>query len=143
MVNLSLMIDHIIQEKWGEALDAGFQVIPNILFWEQTSLKLDAVDVVILLNLTSHWWESKDRPFITPSTIATRMNISRRTVERRIKRLEEKLHLLRRERINISDGEATSMRAYNLLPLAEVLKERSLNSLKVKVKNKAKKSKSF
>src|SRR6266436_3610487 len=77
-----------IREKWGEALDAGFQVIPNVLIRAQSRLGLDALDVVVLLNLTAHWWTKEARPFISAAHIAKRMNVSTRTVERHLKKLE-------------------------------------------------------
>jgi hypothetical protein len=36
---------------------------------------LDSIDVVILLNITLHWWEMSDLPHPRPSTIAKRMGI--------------------------------------------------------------------
>lgn len=49
-------------EKWGSALNAGFQVVPNVLLRAQSRLNLDAVDVVILLNLNLHWWQKDSLP---------------------------------------------------------------------------------
>ena len=81
--------------KWGGAAKAGYQLVPNVLFRAQKKLGLDAVDVVILLNLSLHWWSPTNLPFPPPAAIANRMGLSRRTVERRIKNLEKK-ELIRR-----------------------------------------------
>ncbi len=76
--------------KWGLAGRAGFQVVPNVLFRAQKHLDLDTVDVVLLLNLSLHWWGASDLPFPSPALVAERMNVSRRTVERRLLSLEKR-----------------------------------------------------
>src|SRR5438046_2315377 len=77
-----------LADKWGSALNAGFQVVPNVLVRAQTQLGLDAVDSMILLNLNLHWWQKDSLPYPPPSLIARRMGVSRRTIERRLFRLE-------------------------------------------------------
>ena len=77
-------------EKWGVAAKAGFQQIPNSLFHAQKSLGLDNTDIVVLLNLTSHWWRKEELPYPRPSVIAQRMGTSTRTVERHLRNLEVK-----------------------------------------------------
>lgn len=86
--------------KWGEALDAGFQIVPNVLVRGQAKLGLDALDVVILLNVNMHWWRPEDLPFPQPRVIANRAGVSTRTVERRLEELERKgiLHRLAPEK---------------------------------------------
>ncbi|WP_408903700.1 hypothetical protein [Paeniroseomonas aquatica] len=87
--------------KWGDALDAGFQIIPNVLVRGQAKLGLDALDVVILLNVNMHWWQPEDLPYPQPRVIASRMGVSIRTVERRLEVLEQKglLHRLAPEKL--------------------------------------------
>lgn len=76
-------------DKWGSALTAGFQIIPSVLIRAQNQLGLDAVDCVVLLNLTLHWWKKDALPYPPPALIARRMGVSRRTIERRLLRLQE------------------------------------------------------
>src|SRR5277367_6120460 len=78
------------RRKWGRSADAGFQVIPDVLFRCQRLLNLDAIDVVILSNITLHWWYEEDLPYPRPSVIAKRMNVSTRTIERHIEAMERK-----------------------------------------------------
>jgi DNA-binding MarR family transcriptional regulator len=78
------------RQKWGTAADAGFQIIPDVLFRCQRFLELDATDVVILSNIMLHWWFEEDLPHPRPSVIARRMNVSTRTVERHIEGMEKK-----------------------------------------------------
>jgi len=82
-------------KKWGGAEKAGFQLVPNVIFQAQRRLGLDSGDVVILLNLTLHWWSADRLPFPSPAIIANRTGLSKRTVERRIKALEKKEFLKR------------------------------------------------
>lgn len=78
------------RQKWGTAANAGFQIIPDVLFRCQRFLELDATDVVILSNIMLHWWYEKDLPHPRPSVIAARMQVSTRTVERHIEGMEKK-----------------------------------------------------
>jgi len=118
----------VVQRKWGEALAAGFQVVPNVLIREQNRLGIDAIDIVILMNLLSHWWERDARPFISPAAIAKRMSVTTRTVERHLKKLENRKMLGRDPRgPRTSDG--PYIRSYDLMPLVKVLEEASRNAL--------------
>lgn len=77
-------------ERWGESMAGGYQVIPNQLLRLQQKLGLSSHQIVILLNLSMHWWRKKDLPFVGASLIAKRMGISRRTVERQLKDLYDR-----------------------------------------------------
>jgi len=81
--------------KWGKALDAGFQIVPNVLLRGQAKLGLDPLDVVILLNIALHWWQRDDLPFPQPRVIANRAGVSIRTIERRLEDLERRGFLRR------------------------------------------------
>ena len=73
--------------KWQEAGKAGFQVLPDMLLKKQGELGLSANDVLVLLNLTMHWWFAEQRPFPRTTTIAKRMGVDIRTVQRSMKNL--------------------------------------------------------
>jgi DNA-binding MarR family transcriptional regulator len=105
-------------------LNAGFQVVPNVLLRAQSRLNLDAVDVVILLNLNLHWWAEDRLPYPPPTLIAKRMGVSRRTVERRILRLQKEGWL---ERLPAEGNkENRKIRKYDLTGLVERLKEAAI-----------------
>jgi hypothetical protein len=76
--------------KWGDAALAGYQIVPNVLLRAQKHLEIDCVDVVILLNLSLHWWGPNNLPYPSPVILADRINISKRTIERRLQDLEKK-----------------------------------------------------
>jgi hypothetical protein len=116
----------IARNKWGEALDAGFQIIPDVLFRAQRILGLEAIDVVILLNITTHWWEYDDLPYPRPSIIAKRMKVSTRTVERRIAELQ-KNGFLTRLPSQLKHGK--TVRPYDLTGLVQKLRALSIANL--------------
>lgn len=93
-----------LQKKWGEdILRPGFVLVPTLLFRKQGELGLESGDVVVLLNLLASWWKPEEMPFPKTATLAQRMNVSNRTVQRSLKRLEEK-GFIRREREKTKEG---------------------------------------
>jgi DNA-binding MarR family transcriptional regulator len=117
------------RKKWEYSLDAGFQIIPNVLFRCQKVLGLEPVDVVILMNITTHWWGKDDLPYPRPSVIANRMNVSTRTVERRLKVLE-KTGFLRR--LESSKKQGRAVRRIDLSGLVQKLKEVAAANLRLR-----------
>jgi hypothetical protein len=117
----------IARRKWGESLDSGFQVIPDVLFRCQRILGLDALDVVILLNITTHWWEAEDLPHPRPSVIARRLGVTTRTVERRIARLQ-RTGFLKRLESRLKKGR--TVRQFDLAGLVAKLRVVSVENLK-------------
>ena len=103
-------------DKWGTAGRAGYQIVPNVLIRAQRHLGLDATDLVVLLNLTLHWWGAQSHPFPSASIIAKRMGVSRRTVERRLGGLEKKGFI---KKLLPSDG--TMRRRYDLSGMVKKL----------------------
>lgn len=83
-----------VSAKYGEASRGGFQAVPDILLKKQDILGLSATELVVLLNILMHWWYPAQKPFPRSSTIAHRMGISPRTVQRAIQHIEEDLGLL-------------------------------------------------
>jgi hypothetical protein len=77
-----------LQEKWGQALDRGFVLVPVQLLRRQKDLGLADNDLVVLLNLLSHWWDSDEKPYPRTATMAARMGTSPRTVQRCLENLE-------------------------------------------------------
>jgi hypothetical protein len=90
-------------EKWGDAARAGFQPVPDTLLVKQRELGLDPTDIVVLLNLTSFWWFRDAPPFPRTNVIANRMGVTVRTVQRSMKKLEDKGYI-RRDEFNDGAG---------------------------------------
>jgi predicted transcriptional regulator len=75
------------EAKWGDAIKAGYQVLPDALVRGQRLLKLSATDVVVIANLNQAWWFQDRLPYLQPHTIAKRMGVSERSVQRSLSRL--------------------------------------------------------
>lgn len=124
-----------LQDRWQEGLGGGFVVIPSVLLLKQSELGLDCEDVVVLANLLVHWWEESRAPFPRTESLAKRMGISRRTVQRRIRQLEEKGFLTR---VMSAREEGTGQIAhYDLRQMVEKLKPLGQQALANRESNKA------
>lgn len=85
------------EKKWSKPLmAAGWNVIPNILIEKQEALGLDAIDMNIILHLSHYWWHPDNLPHPSVGTIAKAIGVTPRTIQKRIKALED-LNLVRRE----------------------------------------------
>ncbi|WP_157203967.1 helix-turn-helix domain-containing protein [Methylomonas methanica] len=116
-----------ITNKWGKSIEAGFQQVPDVLIRAQSKLGIDSLSLVILLNLTMHWWEKDNLPWPRPSVIAKRIGVSTRTVERKISELTDKGLI---ERLPPEKTDRVTIRRFNLSglikhlePLAEGYRE--------------------
>lgn len=98
------------EKKWGKPLmEAGWSAIPNILIEKQAALGLDAVDLNIIIHLQSYWWTAEKHPHPSIGTIAKALNVTPRTVQRRIRRLEKGGLLTIEARQHASKGNNTNL----------------------------------
>ncbi|MFD2260669.1 helix-turn-helix domain-containing protein [Chelativorans composti] len=67
----------------------GVQAVPDILLKQQGAMGLSATDLVVLLNILMYWWYVEQKPYPRPTTIAKRMDVNVRTVQRSLQRMEE------------------------------------------------------
>lgn len=101
-----------IKEKWQGAVTegSGFVAVPMALLRLQAKYGLNATDMLVLINLLSHWWEPHSTVFPRSTTIAARMDVDKRTVQRATQKLQRK-GLLRKG--TTEDGK----RSYDFTPL--------------------------
>lgn len=92
-----LSVGSAVYAKYGEASIAGFQAVPDLLLKHQNNLGLSPTDLAVLLNVLMHWWYPEKKPFPRSTSIAKRMGVTPRTVQRSLQQIEE-LGLLIRER---------------------------------------------
>lgn len=110
-----------LEKRWTkEVLEPGFTLIPSVILRAQARLHINAVELAVLLHLIEHWWEDKAMPFPSKRRLAERLQVSDKTVQRAMKRLEDG-GLIRREARSHSSGGQASNR-YDLSPLVERLK---------------------
>nr|WP_185738428.1 helix-turn-helix domain-containing protein [Variovorax beijingensis] len=86
-------------------------------------------DLVVLLNLLSHWWYSDDKPYPRTSTIAIRMGTSPRTVQRCLEKLEEKKLIARLRGYVVAKGKNQTVTRYDLQGTVNRLKGYALAPL--------------
>lgn len=86
-----------VSDRYGEAGNAGWSPIPDVLLFNQHKLKLRSDDLIVLLNLMAHYYVKDEMPFIRPTTIAKRMGVSQRSVQRSIARLRTQGHITKRK----------------------------------------------
>lgn len=105
-----------IKEKWQGAVtpSSGFVAVPVSLLRLQTNLQLTATDMLVLVNLLAHWWDPDRSVFPRTSTIAQRMGVTKRTVQRSTNKMLKRGLM---ERRFTADGRRT----FQFTPLAQRL----------------------
>jgi hypothetical protein len=78
-----------VKDRFGVVADAGFQPLPDVLLFNQAELGLRSEDLNVLLHVTAHWYLPERMPFPRAATIAKRMGVSERTVQRTLTRLRK------------------------------------------------------
>ncbi|MDK8186032.1 helix-turn-helix domain-containing protein [Sphingomonas zeae] len=73
-----------VKEKWQGAVNegSGFVAVPMSLLRLQSKYQLNPTDMLVLINLLAHWWDPKKPVFPRSTTIAKRMGVDLRTVQR-------------------------------------------------------------
>ena len=85
-----------VAAKWGDAIRSGFQLLPDVLIKNQQKLELNPTDLVVIINLTMHWWYPAQKPYPRSHTIASRMGVDVRTVQQTFEKLRN-LNLVQRK----------------------------------------------
>ena len=113
-----------LQKKWGkEGLCMGWTAFPTALLFMQNELGISSLEINVLLNLITHWWEPNDKIYPAQDGIASRMGVSKRTVQRGIEKL------LDRGLINVKptsrDGQYKGRNIYDLSPLVALIDKKA------------------
>ncbi|SFP51210.1 helix-turn-helix domain-containing protein [Sphingomonas rubra] len=79
-----------IKEKWQGAVTqgSGFVAVPVALLRLQSKYDLTPTDMLVLINLLAHWWDPARAVYPRSTTIAKRMGVDKRTVQRATQKLE-------------------------------------------------------
>jgi predicted transcriptional regulator len=95
-----------VKEKWQGAVaeGSGFVAVPMSLLRLQSKYGLSPTDMLVLINLLAHWWDPSSPVFPRSSTVAKRMGVTVRTVQRSTQELEKR-GLMTRGRL--PDGKRT------------------------------------
>jgi DNA-binding transcriptional ArsR family regulator len=95
----------------------GWVAVPTVVLKYQDELKLDGVDLRLILQLVRHWWYKDRDPFPSIGELPRCLSVSRSTVQRRLKRLTKLGYIKATERYDSKHSGQTSNN-YELLGLA-------------------------
>ena len=103
-----------LEHRWGKSLiDAGWVGFPSVFLQRQQALGLDPFDVNILLQLADHWWERDNLPFPSKKTLADRIGVKPRTIQRHVARMETAGFIKRIERRHRNGGNKTNRYSFD------------------------------
>lgn len=122
-------------DKWGaESLGMGWTAIPTTLIFLQSQLQITPLGLNILLNLVAHWWDANEKPYPAQESLASRMGVSKRSVQRELNSLIG-LGLISKKQSSKNHPKYRGRNSYDLTPLVKILNEFS-PSLVAAMKNK-------
>ena len=128
------------EQKWTVPLmEAGWSVLPNVILDRQKILKLDPVDVNILLHLVKHWWYADRLPYPSKQTIADCMGVDASTVRRHIAKLEKRNLIQRVARYDKRKGQQSNQ--YDLTGLIDAARPLAEEMIEIRKSRKKKDAK--
>lgn len=88
-----------IFDKWGDCIRSGWLALPAILLEQQDALKLTCLEMIILQNLLLAWRQTDTKIYIRSSTMAKRLNLHQRSIQRGLTELIKKgfIHRIKAE----------------------------------------------
>ena len=123
----------ILKQKWKDpSLSMGWVSFPSSLLFLQKSFDLSPVGLNVLLHLIMHWWEPSEDPYPSQESIAKRIGVSKRTVQRAMQELEDN-SLITRYPTSREHPKYRGRNKYSLAPLVHAL-ENETPHLKQKIK---------
>lgn len=124
----------INEKKWGRTLmDAGWTAFPSIILEKQSAFGLGALDINILLYLSTYWWEAENKPHPTKKTIAEAIGVDPRTVQRHIAEMESAGFIKREYRKNKDNGNAPNKYHFDgLIEEAEPYAQEKIEAIRAK-----------
>ena len=110
------------EEIFGKpVLDHGFTALPNILVRGQKRLGLNPVHFNILVQLLSYYIDPKRPPFPTKQQLIDRLGVSKTTLQKHVRELEQRGYLLREQQKTAVGDYGSNI--YHLGGLIEELKK--------------------
>lgn len=116
-----------VAEVWGDAISegSGFVAVPMSLLRLQSQLEITPTDFGVLVNLLAHRWRAGDVVFPRTTTIAKRMGVTARTVQRSTQRLVKQGYI---SKVKTTNG----MQAYDATLLGKKLSALMPQAMKAK-----------
>jgi len=95
-------------KKYGSAvMSHGVFILPALLLRAQGRLLVTSTEMIVLLQLLEHWWTVDSQAYPSMATIATRTNLSRKTIQRTVDSLVAKTLITKHSR-RLPQGGKTS-----------------------------------
>lgn len=93
------------ERKWSKQVwGLGWTGIPFILLEHQQDLGLEPVDFNVLVQLLKHWWRQGEAAWPTKRSIASRIGLSEKSVQRSIARMQRSGILESKQRLRPDGG---------------------------------------
>ncbi len=107
------------EKKWGATvISQGFCIVPALLLRAQGRLGLSATQLALILQLSEFWWEDGKLPWPKKETVAKRLGITEKQVQRLARELEQRGYIKRVTRMT-RHGQTSN--AYDLSGLVSKL----------------------
>ena len=88
------------RKRWGKKLiEEGFCIFPEQIIKNWSKTELDATDLAIVLNIAAYWWAVDRLPHPSLATISKNLNLSKRSVERRVKNMVDKGYIKKEKKV--------------------------------------------
>jgi len=124
------------EKKFGKpVMDLGFCITPSVLMKAQARIGLNPVQFNIVMHLLDQWWSADRRPWPSKATLAERMGMSDRQIQRQIAEMEG-VGLIKRIG-RTSPGKGKTSNEYDLAGLVNKMKELEPEFTKAKEEAKA------
>lgn len=118
-----------LEEKWGKnSLELGWTAFPVSILTHQKKLGLSPLGVNVLLHLISQWWQKEKLPYPSQVSIAEKVGVSTRTIQRELTQMKRN-GLLQIKRTQVHDEKYLGRNVYDLTPLVERLDQLSIDWL--------------
>ena len=96
-------------------------LVPSLLLRAQRRLGLSPTQLAVLMQLCDFWWDSERKPYPSKATLAERLGLSPRQVQRHVEEFET-AGIVRRTQRRLSHGGKTT-NSYDLGGLVKRLRE--------------------
>ena len=97
------------EKKWGVAvMSHGQCILPSILLRAQARLLVNSTQMVVLLQLVEHWWTAESKVFPSMATIADRIALTPKQVQRTVDALVAKGLITKKARRLPGRGKASN-----------------------------------
>jgi hypothetical protein len=114
-------IEGTAKRKWGaKVMNLNFTIVPSLFIQAQRRLGLSPLHFNVLVQLMDFWWDADSKPFPSKRTIAERVGVHPRTVQKVMEALEKAGYVKRIARRTKAGDPNTNL--YDLTGLAEKLK---------------------